>query len=361
VIGAGVDHSGELDVDFAEEFTKSPLKTNLDDNLSKEGVAAPLPGQAELSFTNKRAASNLTQAYMVTQRFFRMYWRAPTYNWTRMVVYVFMGLLFGLVFVGADYTTYQEVNSGLGMVFCTTAFLGIVSLNSAVPVTSEERAPFYRERASQTYNSFWYFLGFTLAEIPYVLASSLLFTIICLPLAGFTDAGDLTFYWLNMTLHVLCQIYLGQLLSFAMPSVEVAALLGVLFNSVFVLFMGFNPPASSIPAGYKWLFNITPQRYSLMLFSALLFGNCPDTDYALVLESLETGASLDMAQFPRGCQVLENAPESVGAVPIRDYLDGVFDIRHEDIHYYMFVNFMMILALRFLALLAVRFINHQKK
>ncbi|RLN05809.1 hypothetical protein BBJ28_00020107 [Nothophytophthora sp. Chile5] len=298
---------------------------------------------------------------MVTQRFFRMYWRVPTYNWTRMVVYIFMGFLFGLVFVGADYTTYQEVNSGLGMLFCTTAFLGIVSLNSAVPVTSEERAPFYRERASQTYNSFWYFLGFTLAEIPYVIVSSLLFTVICLPLSGFTDIGDLAFYWLNMTLHVLCQIYLGQLLSFAMPSVEVAALLGVLFNSIFVLFMGFNPPATTIPAGYKWLFDITPQRYSFMLFSALLFGNCPDDDLAQVVASLETGTAIDMTQFPSGCQILENAPESVGSIPIRSYLDAVFNIRHDDMHYYMFINIMVILALRFLALLSLRFINHQKK
>ncbi|KAG6973080.1 hypothetical protein JG687_00001112 [Phytophthora cactorum] len=358
VIGAGVDHSVDINVDFIQIFNESSLKAALNENLSREGVAVPVPGQDELSFTNKRAASNFTQASMVTQRFFRMYWRVPTYNWTRVVVYTVMGLLFGLVFVGADYTTYQEVNSGLGMIFCTAAFLGIVSLNSAVPVTSEERASFYRERASQTYNSFWYFLGFTVAEIPYVLVSSLLFTIICLPLAGFTDVGDLAFYWLNLTLHVLCQIYLGQLLSFAMPSMEVAALLGVLVNSIFVLFMGFNPPASAIPQGYKWLFDITPQRYSLMLFTALLFGNCPDDDYARVIQSLETGASLDMTQFPRGCQTLENAPQAVGRIPIRTYLDSVFDIRHDDIHYYMLINIVIILVLRFLAL---RFINHQKK
>ncbi|KAG6615097.1 ATP-binding Cassette (ABC) Superfamily [Phytophthora cinnamomi] len=238
VIGAGVYNSASSNVDFAQVFNTSSLRAIMDENLSKEGVTVPVPGQDELSFANKRAASNLTQAYMVTQRFFRMYWRVPTYNWTRIVVYTAMGLLFGLVFVGADDKSYQEVNSGLGLIFCTTAFLGIVSLNSAIPVASEKRAPFYRERAAQTYNSFWYFLGFTLIEIPYVLVSSLLFTLVCLPLAGFTDLGDLAFYWINLTLHVLCQIYLGQLLSFAMPSVEVAALLGVLCNSVFVLFMG---------------------------------------------------------------------------------------------------------------------------
>ncbi|KAG6614968.1 Gag-pol fusion protein [Phytophthora cinnamomi] len=57
----------------------------------------------------------------------------------------------------------------------------------------------------------------------------------------------------------------------------------------------------------------------------------------------------------------ENAPQAVGSVPIRAYLDSVFNVRHEDMHYYMFINIMMILTLRFLALLALRFINHQKK
>ncbi|GMF47374.1 unnamed protein product [Phytophthora fragariaefolia] len=309
VIGASVDCSAKLGVDFAHTFNASHLKTAMDENLAKEGVATPVPGQDQLVFESKRGASNLTQA-------------------------------------------------GLGLIFCTTAFLGIVSLNSAVPVTSEERAPFYRERASQTYNPFWYFLGFTLAEIPYVVVSSLLFTVICLHLAGFTDISDLAFYWLNLALHVLCQIYLGQLLSFAMPTVEAAALMGVLCNSIFVLLMGFNPPASTIPSGYKWLFDITPQRYSFMIFTALLFGNCPDDEYAVVLQSLQTGKLLDTTQFSRGCHVLENGPQAVGSIPIRAYLDSVFDIRHEDIHYCMLANLVMILTLRFLAL---RFVNHQKK
>lgn len=86
---------------------------------------------------------------------------------------------------------------------CTTAFLGIVSLNSAVPGTSEERASFYRERAAETFNLFWYFLGFTLTDIPYVLVASLLFAVVCLPLPGFTDIGDLGLNWLNLTLPVL--------------------------------------------------------------------------------------------------------------------------------------------------------------
>ncbi|EGZ09779.1 hypothetical protein PHYSODRAFT_258894 [Phytophthora sojae] len=211
VIGAGVDHSADIDVDFARVFAASSLKAIIDENLSKEGVTVPSRDQSKLSFANKRAASNLTLAYMLRP--------------------------------------------------------------SIRPGTS----------------------SFTLAEIPYVLVSSLLFPVVCLPLGGFTDIDDLGFYWFNLTLHVLCQIYLGQLLSFAMPStygvrsvydpfeilpsMEVA---GVLCNSVFVLFMGSNPPVSTILRGYKWIFDATPHRCSSMLFTALLFGSCSDDEYAQI-------------------------------------------------------------------------------
>ncbi|KAE9271346.1 hypothetical protein PR003_g30535 [Phytophthora rubi] len=57
---------------------------------------------------------------------------------------------------------------------------------------------------------------------------------------------------------------------------EVAAIVGVLINAIFLLFAGFNPSAGSIPDGYKWLYHITPQRYSLSILVSILFGNCPE-------------------------------------------------------------------------------------
>ncbi|KAJ8577569.1 hypothetical protein ON010_g1638 [Phytophthora cinnamomi] len=44
---------------------------------------------------------------------------------------------------------------------------------------------------------------------------------------------------------------------------------------IFFLFNGFNPPGGSIPTGYKWLYDITPHKYSLALVASLVFGDCP--------------------------------------------------------------------------------------
>lgn len=65
-------------------------------------------------------------------------------------------------------------------------FNAFVSFESVLPVMIADRAAFFRERASQTYNAFWYFVGSTIVEIPYSFVSGLFFTVVFYPLVGFT-------------------------------------------------------------------------------------------------------------------------------------------------------------------------------
>uniref|UniRef100_K3WED0 ABC-2 type transporter transmembrane domain-containing protein n=1 Tax=Globisporangium ultimum (strain ATCC 200006 / CBS 805.95 / DAOM BR144) TaxID=431595 RepID=K3WED0_GLOUD len=139
---------------------------------------------------------------------------------------------------------------GIGMVFLSTVFCGTVPFFSVLPVAFAERSSFYRERASQTYNALWYFFGISVVEIPYVFASMLVFTLIFFPAVGFTGFQMGVLYWLNSSLLILMQTHTGQLLAFALPTQELALLPSVLFNTVFFVFMGFNPPASAIPSGF---------------------------------------------------------------------------------------------------------------
>ncbi|GAB9476523.1 Atp-binding protein [Globisporangium polare] len=273
-----------------------------------------------------------------------MYWRTPSYNLTRFIISLIMGLLFGLVFISAEYKSYQGINAGVGMIFMTTVFIGLISFNSVLPIASEERASFYRERASQTYNAFWYFVGSTLAEIPYVFLSSLLFTAVYFPMVGFTGTARFFFYWLNTSLHVLLQTYIGQFLSYSLPSVEVAAIIGVLLNSIFFLFMGFNPPGDTIPSGYKWLYAITPQKYTLSILTATMFGDCGDDASAI------------------GCQVMTKTSATIPAgTTVKGYVEGVFLMKHGDIWRDFAIILVFIVVFRVLAALSLRYINHQKR
>ncbi|CAK4841584.1 unnamed protein product, partial [Aphanomyces euteiches] len=199
-IGAGVESKQTNVMDYVQVFKESPEYRHLQDALAIH--TQPREGVAELSYTAKRDASNGVQCKYLLQRIFHMYWRTPSYNFTRIMLSIFLAVLFGLCYRSVDYTTYSGVTGGVGLMFIAVVFLGVIAFNSVMPLASEERASFYRERASQTYNALWYWLGLALAEIPYVLVNSFLFTVIYYPLVGFSgNAKDVIIYgWFGLEL-----------------------------------------------------------------------------------------------------------------------------------------------------------------
>nr|CCA16626.1 ATPbinding Cassette (ABC) Superfamily putative [Albugo laibachii Nc14] len=342
-IGAGVAKADESEqTDFVQVFSSSEEKEHLEQQLREEGFGIPSSQYAPPAFTNKRASDPYTQFSYVVSRFMTLYWRTPSYNLTRFYVAITQGLIFGFVYLQIGKQSYQEINSVMGLLFLTTLFLGVVCFNSVLPIIFEERASFYRERSSQTYNAVWYFLGSTVAEIPYVFCSTILFTILLYPMVGFQGFREGVIYWLATSLNVLLSAYLGQFLGYCFPNVQVAALAGVLVNTICFLFMGFAPPASGIPAGYNWLYQINPFRYPLSIVAAVTLAKCEDA-----------------SDF--GCQLLTNHPPDVGDITVKEYVEGTFNMKYDDITRNFLVTIAFIVFFRILALLALRFVNHQKR
>ncbi|RLN72283.1 hypothetical protein BBJ28_00024392, partial [Nothophytophthora sp. Chile5] len=355
-IGAGVSNGAGNDMDFVDYFNSSPYRQLLDTNMAKEGITVPSPGLPEMVFGKKRAANSATQMKFVVVRFVQMYWRTPAYNLTRMILAVFLALLFGIVFVDADYASYSGLNSGVGMVFMAALFNSMMAFQSVLPLSCAERASFYRERASQTYNAFWYFLGSTVAEIPYCFTSSLLFTVVFFPFVGFQGFTAAVLFWLACSLMVLMQVYMGMMFAYALPSEEVAAIVGVLINSVFILFMGFSPPAYAIPSGYQWLYKISPLKFPMSIMVSLVFADCdelPTWDEA-TQTYVNVGSNL-------GCQPMADAPVDVGHITIKEYTEEYFGMKHHTITRNFVVVIGCIVLFRILGLLALRFVNHQKR
>ncbi|EQC41913.1 hypothetical protein SDRG_00768 [Saprolegnia diclina VS20] len=348
VIGAGVESKNAHPKDYVQIFNASEERRNLTASLAIHANVHPsLP---ELTFANKRAASSSTQFKMVTQRFFRVYWRTPSYCNTRIFISIFLAVLFGLVFRVVDFTTFSGATGGVGMIFLTSIFVGLISFNSVIPLAGEERASFYRERAAQTYNSLWYFVGATLVEIPYSIVSTFVFTAIYYPFVGLNESvGACVYYGFNLTLMVLMNVYMGQMMAYAMPSIEVATLAGILLNSIFFLFMGVTPIASEIPSGYRWLYTIVPPKYSVAILTSQTLAKC-------------TG---DKTQL--GCQTLKNVPPSLlqqmnaTSITVKEFIEFTYEMYYDDALMDILVVVGCIFFFRLLALLALRYINHTKR
>ncbi|KAG7378298.1 hypothetical protein PHYBOEH_000429 [Phytophthora boehmeriae] len=354
-IGAGVSN-GDVTTDFVQVFKGSSHKQQLDTNIMAEGVAIPSPDLPEMIFNKKRAANSMTQMKFVVMRSIRTYWRTPAYNLTRMFISLFLALIFGLVFVDATYTTFSGLNSGVGLIYMAALFNAFVSFESVLPLMFSERASFYRERASQTYNAFWYFVGLTIVEIPYSFVSGLLFTLVFYPIVGFTGFSKAVVYWLAHSMMTLMQVYQGQMLAFVFPTEEVAIVAGYMVNAIFMMFMGFTPPARSIPSGYSWLYKISPLKYPLSTMVALVFADCdhlPQWDDAL-------GAYVNVGS-QLGCKPMANSPVTVGHTTLKEYTEDHFGMKHDRIAR----NFAIIVAITgiylALGLVALRFISHQKR
>ncbi|GMF46873.1 unnamed protein product [Phytophthora fragariaefolia] len=346
VIGAGVDSNNKLTTDFVSLFKSSEQHHQLEFNLDREGIARPSPSLPALEFKRKRAASNWVQAVLLTKRWFDMYWRTPSFNLTRLIVAVILAISLGISYLDTEYISYQGVNSGMGMVYMGAVNMTIITFNGSLPITCKEQTAFYRERASQTYNAFWYFIGATLVEIPYCFGTTLVFMAIFYPMADFTDVAEFFTFWLSLSLIVLLMSYFGQFLAFLLPSLEVASVFMVIINVICTLFCGFNPPAVAIPYGYKWLYDIVPNKYAFSSLAAIVFGDCP----------------IDGDGTARGCQRMTGTPPSLpSGITLKEYLETMFLIKHSDIWKNIGVLVLWIAILRLLSLLALRFVNHQRK
>ncbi|RLN54610.1 hypothetical protein BBJ28_00021986, partial [Nothophytophthora sp. Chile5] len=355
-IGAGVSNGAGNDMDFVDYFNSSPYSRVLSTEMAKEGITVPSPDLPEMVFGKKRAATSATQMKFVVTRFFQMYWRTPSYNLTRMYLAIFLALLFGIIFVDAEYASYSGLNSGVGMVFMASFFNAMVAFQSVLPLSCSERASFYRERASQTYNAFWYFVGCTLVEIPYCFLSNLLFTVVFYPMVGLEGFESGVIFWVGCSLMTLMQVYLGQFFAYALPTEEVAQIFGLLFNGVFMLFMGFSPPAYAIPSGYTWLYTISPLKFPMSILVSLCFSDCdelPTWDNSTQTYS-NVGSQL-------GCQPMANSPVTVGHITIKEYTEQYFGFEHDKIPRNFGIEIGCIVLFRIWALLALRFINHQKR
>ncbi|KAJ0394005.1 hypothetical protein ATCC90586_008304 [Pythium insidiosum] len=322
-------------------------KTTLMDVIAGRKTGGKIRGDILLNghaATKQYAATWSTQMRFVVKRFFVMYWRTTSYTMASLAMGLILALLFGAIFAGSEYGTYSGVNSGVGMVYLSSFFMSAVAFNSAIPLASEERINFYREQAAQMYHPFWYFLGSTLAEIPFVIIRVFIFTAIYYPFVGFKGAEQGTLFGVYLALLVLMQTYLGQLFAYALPSMEVASLLGALYNSITSNFMGFNPPAAAIPKGLKWLYHITAQRYAFSNLVAVVFADCPDAG----------GSEI-------GCQILQHAPVQLGQITAKTYIESNFHMKYDDLGRNLLVVVGCIIIFRLLALLSLRFINHQKR
>jgi energy-coupling factor transporter ATP-binding protein EcfA2 len=249
VIGAGTTGQTTLTVDPADFFQESSLAQE-----NMRVLAAIESEQKEiLKFTRVYAASLRTQMKALLIKAFKGNWRSPNYNLTRMMIIILVGFIFGSVYVRSEMKTQRDVISRFSVMLiaaifsvstsllfsqlrylaiiattshcfrtetnpvCPSLFLypqSVIYMNSVLETVQTERAVFYRERAANMYSTLPYSLSFTIAEIPYLLVNTFMFSIVFYFTVGLEQSlSKFLWFWLYYFFMLWMALQAGQLVS----------------------------------------------------------------------------------------------------------------------------------------------------
>jgi len=251
-------------VDYAHEYRESDFVVQNDKKLEAL-IEKNLENRKEIEFDSRFASSFQTQAKYLIKRWNLSYWRSISYNFTRIVINVLLSLLFGVSFLnGGEIESVQDVQSFVGVVFLSSVFLGVIAINTTIPVIESERTAFYRERAANMYAVPPMVLAITTAELPYILFSSFLFVIPLYFLVGMEqDAVAFFTYWGLYLLYITGITFYGQLLAVALPSEQIATVVSGASIGIMTLTAGFVIAVDDITTFWQFLPAINPIRYLL--------------------------------------------------------------------------------------------------
>jgi ABC-type multidrug transport system ATPase subunit/ABC-type multidrug transport system permease subunit len=331
-IGAG--SAGGEKFDYSGAYRSSMLRTR-----TLELIDAILEAQSEASivtFPSKYATSLSMQILSVLKRTWKVYWRSPSYNRTRILTSAVLSLLIGSVYVSNRVpSTEADMNSRVTTIYVSFIMMAMLGMNTVLPFFELERNMYYRHKSALMYDTIAISSAYTLAELPFLIVTCLLYTSIFYFMIGFAaEATKFFLYYLFMFLAMSLFSYLGQMLVALCPDAQIAQGFGGLIASCTGLFAGVLIRPSNMPTFWIFMYWLLPGRYVLEGLLVTQFHNVdtpiaatPGTAFWNFLgceaqtqtECVGTAEEWVYSTFD-GAFVIENVPNDIG------YLIGMISL-----------------------------------
>ncbi|KAK1358249.1 hypothetical protein POM88_051505 [Heracleum sosnowskyi] len=189
------------------------------------------------------------------------------------------GLSLGSMFwdLGSKMHSKIDLFNAMGSMYAACLFLGVQNSASAQPVVDVERTVYYRERAAGMYSAVAYAFAQVLAEIPYVLTQTLLYSLIVYSMIGFEwTVAKFSWYVFFTFFTLLYFVYFGMMTVAVTPNADIAAVIAAAFYGLWNLFSGFLIPRPAMPDWWKWVSWVCPVAWTLYGLIASQFGDIDD-------------------------------------------------------------------------------------
>lgn len=240
--------------------------------------------QNKLSKYDGHYASSLWRQFVeVTKRGLNAQWRNVSMNFTMIMMLVFLSILFGLIYLKLDDSTFNGVQSKMASIFTTAGFGSVIVGTSSAPVLAKDRSVYYRETAGMIYRSFAYSLSLAVVNLPFLMFTSVVFVVPFYFMIGFRTTAAAFFKFL-LGHHLLAMVmdYNGKLLISLTPNVVASKALEGLFMTFIFLFGGLYIRRPNFPIGWQWFYYINPLPKALVALGITQFecvsDPCPTID-----------------------------------------------------------------------------------
>lgn len=265
VIGAGTSVATK-NVDYHVYYTESALcEANevhaIELSSPVEGLPAP-PDVSDGEYVTSFGYQFLRLWYRQTIA----YWRTPGYNLTRVVISLIVAGIFGSAYPQQNYNNYLNCIARIGVIYITTLFVGVIGMQTVVPVAFDERPAYYRERQCNMYSAGIYTIVTTLVEIPYLIITSLAFVLPFFYIVGFNHVGNIAekfmYYWLFVCLYIATLVTLGQMCVAVSPTRQISNVIASVTSVFYSMFSGYMIQPQNIPQFWTFVYWLNPLHYA---------------------------------------------------------------------------------------------------
>ena len=270
-----------------EEFSKRKIfffaqkwASHSTDNLSiqdKKNLLDSQNPQEEKKYDNSQFISNKwlfgnsPKASLVVQ-FKTLLWRSfqnAKRNIFSLLISTVLSIVFGIMFGGIFSENDKGVQDKVGLLLLCTINAAFGGMGGVLNVFPVEKNIIKKERVSNAYYLFIYFLAKITTEVPFNLFPAMLFIVLVYFMTGLerTLTKFLNFTFL-LLVENLCAMSAGLWISSLSPTVEVANAIAPALNIIFTLFNGFFITMNDLPNGTKWIADISFTKY---VFEGLMY------------------------------------------------------------------------------------------
>lgn len=228
-------------------------------NGDASGDAEAVAGLA--SPNNSPSSSWQRQFKLLLVRSWRQATRDKATNISRAATNLGSAVIFGSIFwrMRLGQTTIQDRMGLLQVAAINTAMSSLIKTLNVFP---RERTIVSAERAKKTYHVLPYFAAKLVAELPVGALFPLLFGVVVYPLTGLNPKPSRFAKFLGiLTLESFVASSLGLAVGAVAPNTEAALAMGPGIMIVFIVFGGVYVNADNVPAGLRWLPNISMIKY----------------------------------------------------------------------------------------------------